>query len=156
MQQPPWDTLPLTHIITAVKSRLRQVAGRLLAPYGLSPQQFQMLLAVAGMKGACHGDLARATWMDKPTASRVLRALERRGLVRLEPAPHHGRKLSISLDPRARPLVKDLEELRLGIRQSVEQDLAPGEGAEVRRILAKVMTSLDRMEPGPAPAPAGR
>lgn len=156
MQQIEWTRLPLTYVISAVKSRLRQVAWRLLSPYELSPQQFQMLLAVAEEEGACHGDLARRTWMDKPTATRVLRALQQRGLVRLEPDPDHGRRLRISLDRRAQPLVKELLKLRKSIRKKVELDLLDSERAEVRRILAIVMANLDRMEAGALPSPAGR
>ena len=54
-----WKTASLSHLITAVKSRMRQVAGRCLAPYGLTPQQFQLLMAVAERDGRCHGDLDR-------------------------------------------------------------------------------------------------
>ena len=53
-----WTTASLPHIITAVKSRLRQVAWRRLAPFGLSPQQYQLLMAIAEEDGRCHGDLA--------------------------------------------------------------------------------------------------
>lgn len=157
MQQPvPWGQLPLTHVVSAVKSRIRQAAWRLLAPYHLSPQQFQMLMAVAEAEGACHRDLARRTWMDKPTASRVLRALDSRRLLRIEADPVHGRKLRVFLGPDAQGLVGELHGLRTGFREQLERDLTDPERAEVRRILAKVMDNLDRMEAEALPDGGGR
>ena len=155
-QSAPWNQLPLTHVVSAVKSRIRQTAWRQLAPYGLSPQQFQMLMAVAEEEGACPGDLARRTWMDKPTASRVLRALETRRLLRIEPDPLHGRKLKVFLDPGAHSLVQELLRLRADFRENLELGLSVSERAEVRRILAKVMDNLDRMEGAPLPVGVGR
>ena len=143
---PPWSTLPLAYIVTAVKSRMRQVAWRHLGPLGLSPQQYQLIMAVAEQDGRCHGDLARCTWMDKPTASRILRTLQDRGLLRAEPDPNHRRRLLFRLEPEARSLLEDLQRFRQFMREGMEQGLDQAERKRLRKLLGAVMDNLDRME----------
>lgn len=141
-----WKTASLSHVITAVKSRMRQVAGRRLAPYGLTPQQFQLLMAVAEKDGRCHGDLARSTWMDKPTATRILRTLQDRGLVRAAADLAHRRRVLFHLTPEAEPLVQQLRGFRQSMREGMERGLEPEDRDRLRDILASVMDNLDRMD----------
>ncbi len=141
-----WKTESLPHIITALKSRMRQVAWRRLGPFGLSPQQYQLIMAVAEQDGRCHGDLAKCTWMDKPTASRILRTLLDRGLVRSEPDPSHGRRILFHLEPEAKVLLEELQGFRQYMREGMEQGLNPAERTQLRGLLASVMDNLDRME----------
>jgi DNA-binding MarR family transcriptional regulator len=141
-----WKTASLPHIVTAVKSRMRQVAWRRLAPLGLSPQQYQLIMAVAEQDGRCHGDLATCTWMDKPTASRILRTLQDRGLVRAEADPTHRRRILFHLEPEAEALVQELQGFRQFMREGMEQGLASTERSQLRALLGSVMDNLDRME----------
>jgi DNA-binding MarR family transcriptional regulator len=151
---PSWNTASLPHIITAVKSRMRQVAWRRLAPLGLSPQQYQLIMAMAEKDQRCHGDLAKCTWMDKPTASRTLRTLQDRGLVRAEADPTHRRRVLFSLEPEGVALAQTLLGFRQFMREGMEQGLAGQERSQLRALLGSVMDNLDRMEAelsGPAP-----
>jgi MarR family transcriptional repressor of emrRAB len=141
-----WKTASLSHVITAVKSRMRQVAWRGLAPFGVSPQQCQLILAMAEQDGRCHGDLARCTWMDKPTASRILRTLQDRGLVRSEADPTHRRRVLFSLEPAGVALAATLQGFRQCMREGMEAGMAPNDCAQLRTLLASVMDNLDRME----------
>jgi DNA-binding MarR family transcriptional regulator len=147
MQLPiSWKSESLPHIINATKSRLRQVALRRLGPLGLTPQQYQLIMAVAEQDGRCHGDLAKCTWMDKPTASRILRTLQDRGLVRAEQDPNHGRRILFHLEPQAEALLEDLQGFRQYMREGMERGLDPAERAQLRSLLGSVMNNLDRME----------
>lgn len=141
-----WKIASLPHIITAVKSRQRQVALRRLAPFGLSTQQYQLLMAVAEDEGRCHGDLARCTWMDKPTATRTLRILQDRGLLRAEVDPVHRRRILFRLEPKALVLVEELHGFRQYMREGMEQGLGAEERTLLRTLLGSVMDNLDRME----------
>ncbi|WP_306591158.1 MarR family winged helix-turn-helix transcriptional regulator [Geothrix sp. 21YS21S-4] len=125
---------------------MRQVAFRRLTPFGLSPQQYQLLMAVAEKDGRCHGDLARCTWMDKPTATRILRTLQDRGLIRAEGDPAHRRKVLFRLQPAAEPLVQELQDFRRFMREGMERGFDAAERARIREILGAVMGNLDRME----------
>jgi DNA-binding MarR family transcriptional regulator len=136
----------LSHVITAVKSRMRQVALRRLAPFGLSAQQYQLLMAVAEGEARCHGELVRCTWMDKPTASRTLRTLQERGLLQAEPDPANRRRILFTLAPKAEALIRELQDFRQYMREGMEHSLAPGDRVRLRALLTEVMANLDRME----------
>lgn len=141
-----WTTASLPHAITAVKSRMRQVAWRGLAPFGISPQQYQLIMAMAEKDQRCHGDLAKCTWMDKPTASRTLRTLQERGLVRSEVDPTQRRRVLFSLEPKGLAMVDALLEFRRFMREGMEQGLGGTERQQLRALLGSVMDNLDRME----------
>lgn len=141
-----WKAASLPHIITAVKSRMRQVAWRRLGPFGLSPQQYQLIMAVAEKDGRCQGELATCTWMDKPTASRILRTLQDRRIVRAEADPNHGKRVLFHLEPEGRALLESLHGFRQYMRDGMEQGLKPVERDQLRQLLASVMDNLDRME----------
>lgn len=141
-----WSAVSLPHAITAVKSRMRQVAWRGLAPFGISPQQYQLIMAMAEKDQRCHGDLAKCTWMDKPTASRTLRTLQERGLVRSEADPAHRRRVLFSLEPKGLALVEALLAFRRFMREGMEQGLEAAERQQLRALLGSVMDNLDRME----------
>ncbi len=156
MQLPiSWQTESLPHIINATKSRMRQVAWRQLGPFGLSPQQYQLIMAVAEQDGRCHGDLAKCTWMDKPTASRILRTLQDRGFLRAEQDPNHGRRILFHLEPQAEALLEDLQGFRQYMREGMERGLNAAERTQLRGLLASVMDNLDRMEVELSEPPSG-
>ena len=141
-----WASASLPHLVTAVKSRLRQVAFRRLAPHGISPQQYQLLMAISEQDGRCQGDLARCTWMDKPTASRILRTLQDRGLIRAEADPTHGRRVLFFLQPEAESLVLELQDFRRYMRENIEQGFSAEEKRQIRILMGAVMANLDRMD----------
>lgn len=150
-----WASASLPHIVTAVKSRLRQVAFRRLAPHRISPQQYQLLMAIAEQGGRCQGDLARCTWMDKPTASRILRTLQDRGLIRAEADPTHGRRVLFHLQPAAESLVEELQAYRRYIREGIERGFTPEEKRQIRVLMGVVMANLDRMDAESGGSPDG-
>jgi DNA-binding MarR family transcriptional regulator len=84
--------------------------------------------------------------MDKPTASRILRTLQDRGLVRAEPDPNHGRRILFHLEPKAKIMLKKLQGFRHYMREGMEQGLGSSERGQLRDLLGSVMANLDRME----------
>lgn len=101
-----------------------------LAPVGIRITQFGVL-AHLSEQGAVMAvvDLAAALRMDPTTLSRNLKPLERKGLLSIGPAPHHGRAKAITLSSagadllqRAAPLWKmahDRVSVLLGQRTTV-------------------------------------
>lgn len=142
----PWEEAGLPLMLTVLRSRLRQVSWRLLAPYGITPQQYQVLRALADKPGLCHGELASALGLDKPTATRLLQTLERKGWVLLKPHPCHGRKLQLELSDPGQELIGRLASFRKTIREGLERDLSPEERTVLRGLLRKLFDNLDRMD----------
>lgn len=87
---------------------------------GLTPQQHQALLAIAGHEGGAApgvGELAASLLLRHNSAVELVDRLEDAGLVERRPDPADGRRVRVALTPRAETLLEalsatHLEELR--------------------------------------------
>jgi DNA-binding MarR family transcriptional regulator len=148
----PWEDASLPLMLSVVKSRLRQVSLKLLAPYGITPQQHQVLRVLSDRPGLCHGELAGALGLDKPSATRLLQSVRKKGWVDLLPHPAHKRKLRLELSAEGLAMVGRLVAFRKTIHEGLEQGLEEGERRAVRALLKKLKDNLDRMDAGLASA----
>jgi len=142
----PWEEASLPLMLSVVKSHLRQVSLRLLAPYGITPQQHQVLRVLADKPGLCHGELAGALGLDKPSATRLLHNVHGKGWVELLPHPTHKRKLRLELSAEGLALVARLATFRAAVREGLERGLDEGERQAIRALLHKLQHNLDRMD----------
>jgi DNA-binding MarR family transcriptional regulator len=118
----------------------------MLAPYGVTPLQYQALRAVGDGQGICHGQLAGTLGLDKPSATRLLQTLERKGWVRVRKAPCQGRKLAIELTEGGAALAARMDPFREAIRGGLDRGFSPLELAQLREFLKRLAHNLDRLE----------
>lgn len=157
MQEPMPDLLVhagLGTLAAAVRRRLKHVVAARLAPYDLTLQQFWVILLLLEKGPSSLHPLAQMVWMDDPTASRVVKAMVGRGLLRTQADPKHGRRILISLAPTALPLAQELQRLSADIKSNLVRGLGLDEQAVVRRGLLAMIANLDEMMAGlPASEP---
>ncbi|HEX6739316.1 MAG TPA: MarR family winged helix-turn-helix transcriptional regulator [Vicinamibacteria bacterium] len=135
---------PLARLIGLARRRLKQAVGARVTRYGLSPQQFWVLVFLEDAGGPTLSALCERLRCDAPTASRIVSALTRRGLVRPARDPRDRRRVLLHLTPAGRRQGAELQPLAAEVRGAVERDLDRNEAAELRRLLNKVIASLDR------------
>lgn len=148
MQEPVPDSLSdagLGTLAAAVRRLLKQVVWVRLAPYGLSPQQFWVMLVLLQKGPSSLHPLAQQVWMDDPTASRVVKAMVGRGWLTARPDPRHGRRILIDLASTARPLAEELQALATDIRESMTAKLSPEEQGVLRGGLRTMIGNLESM-----------
>jgi DNA-binding MarR family transcriptional regulator len=143
----------LTHaglgtLAAAVRRRLKHVVASRLAPYDLTSQQFWVLLVLLRQGPMSLHPLAQQVWMDDPTASRVVKAMVGRDLLRTEPDPKHGRRILITLTPAAETLAVELQQLAADLKAGLVANLSPEEQAAVHRGLLGMISNLDGMLEG--------
>lgn len=148
MQEPMPDTLsqagPGT-LASALRRRLKRLLWGRLQPYDLTPQQFWVILVLME-RGSCSlHPLAQQVWMDDPTASRVVKGMVARGLLRTQPDPNHGRRILISLEPAALPLAQELQAIASDIKATLVLGLSPDQQAALRQGLLTMLANLDAM-----------
>ena len=136
---------PASLLIAAIRRRLKQVVGVEVRPYGLSPTQFWVLNRIHEGEGPSLRELAEALYMDQPTASRVVSALSRQKLVRMEDDPDDRRRGRLVLTPKGRTLGQKLHPLALRIRTSVDAGLSPSEREALRTLLQKALSHVSKM-----------
>ncbi|MFN7958449.1 MAG: MarR family transcriptional regulator [Holophagaceae bacterium] len=142
------DTLTqasLGTLAAAVRRRLKHVVGARLVPYGLTIQQAWVMLVLLEHGPSSLHPLAQQVWMDDPTASRVVKAMVGRGLLRTQPDPRHGRRILISLTPEAQPTALELQKMVAGVRASIVRGMSPDQQELLREGLLTMIANLDEM-----------
>jgi MarR family transcriptional regulator, transcriptional regulator for hemolysin len=156
MQEPMPDILTnagLGTLAAAVRRRMKQVVGARLTPYGLTSQQFWVILVLLEEGSISLHPLAQRVWMDDPTASRVVKAMTERGLLLSQPDPKHGRRILISLAPAAMPLAQELRDLAENLKSALVSGLNLDEQAALRHGLLVMLSNMDGMVSGIPSAP---
>jgi DNA-binding MarR family transcriptional regulator len=130
----------LAYWIHRVYQATRNASFEVLRAEGedLSPEQWIVLVRLWENDGRTQTELGVSTYRDRPTMSRILAGMERRGLVRRKTDPDHARVLRVHLTARGRAL---REELVPRARELVERSLRgiPARDLEITR------TTLRRM-----------
>lgn len=134
----------LARLIALARRRLRQTVGRRVTRFGLSPQQFWVVVFVGSENGPALSALCERMRIDTPTGSRIVSGLVRRGLVKMVRDPADRRRIRLTLTVRGRTLLPRLRPLADEFRGVVTRDLSRAEAIELRRLLNKVVGSLDR------------
>lgn len=135
---------PLGLLIAAARSRIKQTVGELARPFHLSPQQFWVLVGIAESEGSSLGQLAARHHVDQPTASRVVTALVRRGLVAVGGDPEDRRRSRLMLTPTGRQLAQRLAPLAAEVRAATVAGLSAAERELLDASLRRIVTNLDR------------
>lgn len=143
------DTLTqagLGTLAAAVRRRLKHVVAQRIEPYGLTIQQLWVMLVLLEQGPSSLHPLAQQVWMDDPTASRVVKVLVERGLLRTQPDPHHGRRILITLAPQGQALAGELQALASEIKRGIVAGLSSEQQAQLRMGLMVMIHNLDGMQ----------
>jgi DNA-binding MarR family transcriptional regulator len=117
--------------------RLQQIAVGLFieetAGYDVTPVQYATLATVARQPGLDQRTLARSVGFDTSTVAGVIDRLERRGLLRRQPAPEDRRVRQLALTAAGAAL---LERVDPAMRRAQARILSPLPEADRRRFMA--------------------
>jgi len=138
----------LGFLIALAHRRIRQAVAARVSDLELSPPQFWMLVRILEHEGGSLGELAEQARLDEPTASRVVFALVRRGLVRSEVDPGDRRRSRLLMTPEGRKLGRRLLPVSREIRAAVEGALTSAERDAVASGLQRVIARLEVVEAG--------
>lgn len=117
---------------TAALSRLLEREwSRAFAPFGLSPPQAFMLRAVLARPGMLQRELAQTLAITRPTATRLLDGLQRRGLVQRRGSATDGRELEIHPTAAAHALADALQRAGAQATRRMKRTLGEQAFAEV-------------------------
>lgn len=117
---------------------VRRELVRALAPDGLLPEQWQLLVVLADAKALSQQQLADALFTDKHAMSRMLARMERDGWIQRTPSPDDSRSQVVRLTEKAGDR---LESMKAVVRARFKKRLAPF-AAEDRRKLLDLLRQL--------------
>lgn len=137
----------------------RQVGALNDRYFGRRPLGELRVLFEIGLDGATPRDVRARLGLDSGYVSRMVRALERDGLVEQRPDEVDGRTKRLTLTGAGRSELRELDRISDGMAASVLDPLTTGERerllaaqAEVRRLLAVSMVSIAPEDPSSADA----
>lgn len=110
----------------------------------ITPEQWIVLVRLWESDGRTQTELGTSTYRDRPTMSRILAGMERRGLVRRRTDPENARVWRVYLTPRSKKLKRELVPR---VRELVARSLRgiPERDLEITRAtLQKMFANLDQ------------
>jgi DNA-binding MarR family transcriptional regulator len=118
--------------------------------HALTLSQYGLLLPLAGQAEARIRELADAAGVTAPTATRIVDALERRGLVRRRPEPGDRRAVAVALTTEGRSLLATRDAWIRQRQRAFYDDLHDGERAIAQDLLRRLADLIDELAAGPA------
>ncbi len=125
------------------------IAERYRKRFGLKIPEWRVM-AVLGDAEAAGGSLTQraltaATVMDKVAVNRAVKVLEDRGLIARVPNPEDGRSHLLALTGEGRAIHAEVMPLARATEHELLADLAPGEEAALRHLLAALRAAAMRL-----------
>lgn len=139
----------LSMLIAAARRHVKHAIAGILEPYGMNAYHCWMILLLRDRGPMSLSELAGRMWMDHPTASRLVHALQESGLLLIQPDPAHGRRVLITINAEKASLVEEIHTKVTSYRTKVERGLSSEEKTSLHSGLAKVILNLsDMLEEG--------
>ncbi|MEU7833958.1 MarR family transcriptional regulator [Nonomuraea sp. NPDC052129] len=134
-------------LATALRVSLARLTRRLrrqAAAHSLTPTQFATLAAVERHSAITPGELAELEKVQPPSMTRVIAALEERGLVSRTPHPTDRRQVTVTVTEAAQKLLKEERRLKEAWLSQRLRDLTAEERAILRQA-APILEKLSRI-----------
>ena len=136
---------PVGLLIAAARRRMKRAVQDRVAPHGLTPQQFWVLVNIDEAEGPSLGEIAARLRLDAPTASRAVTQLLRRKLVKAEGDRGDRRRLRLRLTALGRGKIGPLRALAAELRGAAVHGLTRDEEEALRALLRKIIGNLDAL-----------
>lgn len=95
--------------------RMSLVFSQRLKEFGLSPEQWSVLHVIAGHEGLIQKEIAERAAKDKPTVTRILDALEEKGLIARKTGEQDRRSFRLYATDKGKELALKTEPLERGV-----------------------------------------
>ncbi|MER7503294.1 MarR family winged helix-turn-helix transcriptional regulator [Nonomuraea pusilla] len=145
--QPKMDLRSDAGLASALRVSLARLTRRLrrqAAAHSLTPTQFATLAAVERHAGITPGELAELEKVQPPSMTRVIAALEERGLVARTPHPTDRRQVTVTVTEAAQKLLKEERRRKEAWLTQRLKELSPEERSILRQA-APILEKLSRI-----------
>jgi DNA-binding MarR family transcriptional regulator len=137
----------------ALAQAVRRARGANGADGGLTLSQYGLLEGLHNRRVARVQQLAAAAGISASTATRILDALERRGIVRRTRSPEDRRAVAVSLTERGEALLHAERDWLRGRQSAFYASLPPDEQEIAPDLLLRLAVLIDELAAGPGDQP---
>ncbi len=118
---------------------LRSVQVALFKPFGISPQQYNILRILRGAKGRMNMQNVKQRMVDRaPNATRLTDKLIAKGLVERERCEEDRRVVYVRIAKKGLDLLDEIEPKNIASVRKVMKNLGDEDAAELNRILDRI------------------
>lgn len=110
----------------------------------LPPSYGDILHAIHGKKGASVSDIVALSHKDKSTVSNIINQLEKRGYVEKKSSPEDGRRVQVTLSPKAESYIGAMAGISTRLQEKLFQAMSEEEQGILFMLLRKVGANLNR------------
>ncbi|SJM70020.1 MarR family winged helix-turn-helix transcriptional regulator [Gulosibacter sp. 10] len=143
MEQPGQDyRATIGYRLKEAQSALRSRMDEALAPLGLSTPQYSCLEVIGRNPGASNSEIARQVFVTRQATSRLLRALQDRGLVTRPEQAESGRVLPTQLTDEGRGLLARAAAVVYPIERRMGESLSEAQRAALGEALLRCAEAL--------------
>ena len=134
----------LGFIIERTAKRMKQACQQFLSQAGidLTVDQWVLLQELHKLDGQGQNDLARKTFKDAPTVTRIIDLLCKKGLTERQVVPEDRRKFNVFLTPAGEEIVAEALPVIQDFRLQAYQNLSDTEMELLTKILDRIFESL--------------
>lgn len=123
----------------------RAELDRRLVGLGLSQARWLVLLHLSRFDAPpTQRELAQSVGVEGPTLARLLDGLEAQGLVSRQSVEEDRRAKKISLRPKAKPLIDQIETISTQLREELFSGIDPEELRHCQAVHAQILANLER------------
>jgi DNA-binding MarR family transcriptional regulator len=146
MQQSEPQQEGLGLLIAAARRRIKQAVWNRVEQYGLTPQQFWVMVGLFRRGDQSLHDIATRIRSDDPTASRIVSGLVKRGLVASATDPEDRRRSLLRLTAEGKKMAEGkLMPIADEIRKIIHDGVTADEREITIRTLRKVIANAERL-----------
>lgn len=133
----------ISYAVARLERAVRAAIAERVRPHGLTTLQYTTL-SVLERHGAplSNAQLARRAYMSPQSMSEVIDALEKKGLIRRNPHPNHGRQLPATLTAKGRRVLVDCERMVDEMEGVMLADLTARQQTAFREALKSAVRAL--------------
>jgi DNA-binding MarR family transcriptional regulator len=142
------------YLVNHLARLLARALHQKIAPHGVVPGEFPVLLSLWGQDGLTQTELHRLTDVEQATMANTLQRMERDGLVRRVPHPSDRRQAIVRLTPKARGLEPTLVRSAREVNDTTLTGLSGSERSELITRLRQAIGNLQRLLDQPPERPA--
>lgn len=145
--QLPTGARSLGHQLSLLARLLDSALRERIAPHGVAPAQFALLLELFERDGQSQVELCKSVQVDQSTMAHTLRRMERDGLITRAASSTDKRRTEVWLTDHARGLKPMLFAIGRATGEAATRDIAEADLATVHRVLAQMIDNLEQADP---------
>jgi DNA-binding MarR family transcriptional regulator len=138
-------TLRLGYVVGRLDRALRRHVDEAVRPYGLTWQQYTLLSVLRARSGLSNAQLARRSFITPQSMSEIVSALVKKGFIRREADPTHGRILRTELTEDGLSVLEAADDVVTAIEEQMLHELTP---RERERLIASLRSCVRMLGAG--------